>query len=91
VVDQVNKKLSERPVSADPQEIATYLNREVAPLLKRVRLTLDALLARILEGEGPPDVAADIGAIYMNKTGTVGSIIYVKTTDTVATGWVAVF
>lgn len=92
MVDPVNKKLSERPVSEDPKEIADYLNREVAPILKRVRLTLDALLARILEGEGSPEsfVTADKGALYLNQTGAPGSLLYVKTTDGVATGWLVV-
>ena len=93
MVDPVNKKLSERPVTADVDAIADYLNRELAPIVKRTRLTLDALLARILEGEGSPEavVTADRGAIYMNQTGIVGSLIWIKTTDDVATGWVAVF
>lgn len=93
MVDQVNRKLSERPVSSDPKEIADYLNREVAPIVKRVRLALDALLARVMEGEGSPEgvVAADRAAIYMRQDGTLGSLIYFKTTDTVSTGWVAVF
>ena len=93
MVDQLNKGLSARPVSSDPKEIADYLNREVAPLVRRLGLTIDALLARILEGEGSPEgsVTADIGAIYMNRTGIVGSIIYIKTTNGVATGWVAAF
>jgi len=93
MVDPVNKKLSERPVPADLELIAAYINRELAPVVKRTRLTLDSLLARVLEGEGTPEgvVTADIGAIYMNQTGIVGSIIYIKTTNGVATGWVAVF
>jgi len=93
MVDPVNKKLSERPVSADVDAIADYLNRELAPVVKRTRLTLDALLARILEGEGSPEgvVVADRGAIYMNQTGAPGSFLWCKTTDGVATGWVAVF
>jgi hypothetical protein len=93
VVDPVNKKLSERPVSADVDAIADYLNRELAPVVKRTRLTLDALLARILEGEGSPEgvVVADRSAIYMNQTGAPGSFLWCKTTDGVATGWVAVF
>lgn len=93
MVDPVNKKLSERPVTADVDAIADYLNRELAPIVKRTRLTLDALLARILEGYGSPEgvVVAERGAIYMNQTGIVGSLIWIKTTDDVATGWVAVF
>lgn len=92
MVDPVNKKLSDRPVSTDPQEIATYLNRELAPVVKRLRLTLDALLARILEGLGSPEglVTADRGAIYMNQSGAPGTLIYCKTTDGSNTGWVAV-
>lgn len=93
MVDQVNKKLSERPVAADVDAIADYLNRELAPIVKRMRLTLDALLARLLEGDGSPEgvKTADTGALYLNQTGAPGTLLYCKTTDGVATGWVAVF
>jgi len=93
MVDPVNKKVSDRPVSEEPKEIADYLNRELVPILKRVRLTLDALLARVTEGEGSPEgvVEADKGALYLRQDGAPGTFGYCKTTDSVATGWVAVF
>ncbi len=44
------------------------------------------------EGDGSPEgvLKADKGARYFNRTGSAGTLLYVKTTDrTVNTGWVA--
>lgn len=93
MVDPVNKKLSDRPVSDDPKEIADFLNRELSPIVRKTRLALDALLVRILEGDGSPEgvVSADKAAIYMQNDGTLGSLIWIKTTDASNTGWLAAF
>lgn len=89
MVDKLDKKLSQRPVLKT--DIEEYINRELAPIVEKLRLLTDALLDRYLEGEGSPEgvVTADKGALYQRQDGTAGSLLYVKTTDDSATGWLA--
>jgi len=83
----INRKLASRPVTKD--DLIEFVNRELVPLVERMRIALTGLQGNLIQGEGSPDgvVTADIGAIYQNTTGTVGSLLYAKTTNDVATGW----
>ena len=89
MVDKLDKKLSKRQVLKT--DIEEYINRELAPIVEKLRLLTDALLDRDLEGEGSPEgvVTADRGALYQCQDGAPGTLLYVKTTDGSATGWVA--
>jgi hypothetical protein len=89
VVDKLDKKLSARPVLKEDLEV--FVNRELVPIVEKLRLLTDALLGRLTEGEGSPEgvVTADIGAIYMRQDGTPGTLLYVKTADDSADGWMA--
>lgn len=44
------------------------------------------------EGNGSPEgvVTANKKKIYFNNTGSAGTLVYIKTTDTGNTGWVAI-
>ena len=89
MVDKLDKKLSTRPVLKKDLEV--FVNRELVPVVERLRLLTDALLSRYLEGEGSPEgvVTADTGAIYQRKDGTPGTLLYVKAGDDSNTGWTA--
>jgi hypothetical protein len=89
MVDRLDKKLSTRPVLKEDLEV--FVNRELVPIVEKLRLLTDALLLRYLEGEGSPEgvVTADKGALYQRQDGTAGSLLYVKTEDDTNTGWLA--
>ena len=89
MVDKLNKKLSQRQVLKTDME--EYLNKELAPIVEKLRLLTDALLDRYLEGEGSPEgvVTADTGAVYQRQDGTPGTLLYVKAGDDSNTGWAA--
>ncbi len=88
MVDRVNRKLSSKPVEKD--YLLDFVNKELVPVVERIRLTLDALQSVLIQGAGSPEglSLADKRALYQNTTGTVGSLLYVKTTDDETTGWV---
>lgn len=90
MVDRVNRKLSTKPVEKD--YLLDFVNKELVPIVERIRLTLDALQSVLIQGDGSPEgvVEADKGALYQNTTGTVGSLLYAKTTDDSSFGWVLV-
>ncbi len=90
MVDRVTRKLSTKPVEKD--YLLDFVNKELVPVVERIRLTLDALQSVLVQGYGSPEgvVEADKGALYQNAIGTVGSLLYVKTTDGASTGWVVV-
>jgi hypothetical protein len=90
MVERVNRKLSARAVEKD--YLLDFVNKELVPVVERIRLTLDALQSVLMQGDGNPEgvVEADKGALYQNTTGTVGSLLYAKTTDDANTGWVLV-
>jgi len=90
VVDKLNKKLSQRTVVKEDLEV--YINRELAPIVEKLRLLTDHLLDRFLEGEGSPEgvVEADKAALYLRQDGSPGTLVYVKTSDDSNTGWLAV-
>lgn len=90
MVDKLDKKLSQRPVMKEDLEV--YINRELAPIVEKLRLLTDQLLDRFLEGEGSPEgaVTADKAALYLRQDGSPGTLVYVKTTDGSSAGWLAV-
>jgi len=89
MVEPINRKVGSRPVEKD--QVHEYINRELQPLLNKLVTTLNLLLKRVVEGAGDPEnvVTADTGAIYMRTDGTVGTLLYMKTTDADNTGWIA--
>ena len=90
MVDKLDKKLSTRPVLTE--DLETFVNRELVPVVEKLRKLTDALLARYLEGTGDPEgvVVADRAAVYQRQDGGAGTLIYIKTTDDSSTGWLAV-
>ena len=89
MVRRVDRKLSARPVLKT--DVEDFINRELVPVVEKIRLLTEALLDRITEGEGSPEgvVDADIGAIYMRQDGTPGTLLYVKTSNASSSGWSA--
>lgn len=88
MVDKLDKKLSTRPVLKEDLEV--FVNRELVPVVEKLRLLTDALLSRYLEGTGSPEgvVVATTGAIYQRQDGTPGTLLYVKA-GSGSTGWTA--
>lgn len=90
MVDPINRKLSSRSVlKADLEE---FVNRELTPVVERLRLALSGMLGLLKSGEGSPEgvVTASPATIYQRTDGAPGTQIYVKQTGIEATGWVAV-
>lgn len=89
MVEKLDKKLSARPVLKEDLDV--FVNRELVPVVEKLRLLTDALLSRYLEGEGSPEgvVTADTGAIYQRQDGTPGALLYVKAGNDSNTGWSA--
>lgn len=58
----IEQQLSQKPVAADPQTIADFLNRELVPVTRRIRAVLNARLdlAATTFGDGVATVY-DIG------------------------------
>lgn len=90
MVDSINKKLGTRSVLKE--DIEVFINRELVPVVERLRLLTAELLTRYLEGDGSPEgvVTASRGAVYQRKDGGAFSSIYIKESgDDTNTGWVA--
>lgn len=89
MVEKVRGKLGSRPFKKE--DLEDYVNREQQPVVNEIRTKLNALLSRITEGEGSPEgvVTADTAAIYLRQDGGPGTLLYLKTTNNSATGWVA--
>jgi hypothetical protein len=90
MVDRVNRRLSSKPVEKD--YLVEFVNRELNPLVERLRLTLDAIQLFFLQGEGSPEgvVEAVPSSLYQRSDGTPGTLLYLKQTGTDASGWVAI-
>ncbi len=90
MVDKVDKKLSQRQVLKEDLEV--YINRELAPIVEKLRLLTSHLLDRFTEGTGSPEgiVLADKAALYLRQDGSAGFLLYIKTTDDTTTGWLAI-
>ncbi len=90
MVDPINRKLSTKPVDQD--YLLEFVNKELVPVVERLRLALSAILALSKSGEGSPEgvVEAGVGALYQRTDGTPGTLVYSKQTGSDATGWVAV-
>ncbi len=87
MVKKLDKKLSARPVLK--QDMEEFINRELAPIVEKLRLLTDALLSRYLEGTGDPEgvVTADKGALYQRQDGAPGTLLYVKESDGSSSDW----
>jgi hypothetical protein len=89
MADPINRKLSSRAVlKADMEE---FINRELVPVVEKLRLFTDAVAGVLQDGEGDPNgvVTASRPALYFDTTGGTGAALYYKTTDDSDTGWVA--
>ena len=84
---RIQKRVSDKPLTKE--DVVETLNRELVPIIRALLLSFNALFK---EGEGSPEglVLANIGAQYVDVNGVPGSIVYLKTTNNVATGWLAV-
>lgn len=89
MVDPINRKLSAKPVEKD--YLLDFVNKELVPVVERLRLTLAALFDIQYSGEGSPEgvVTAEPGSIYQRTDGGAGTSLYVKESGTGNTGWVA--
>jgi len=90
MVDPINRKLSTRPV--DQEYLLEFVNKELVPVVERLRLALSAILALSKSGEGSPEgvVTAGVGSLYQRTDGAPGTLVYSKQTGDGNTGWVAV-
>lgn len=90
MADPINRKLSSKPVEKD--YLLEFVNKELVPVVERLRLGFASLLGLIKSGEGSPEgvVTASPSAIYQRSDGAPGTFVYVKQTGTGSTGWVAV-
>lgn len=90
MADPINRKLSSKPVEKD--YLIEFVNKELVPVVERLRLALGSLLGLVKSGSGDPEgvVTASPSAIYQRSDGAPGTFIYIKQTGTDANGWVAV-
>lgn len=90
MVDPINRKLSSKAV--DQEYLLDFVNKELVPVVERLRLALSALLGTVKSGEGDPEgvVEAAVGSIYQRTDGGAGSSLYVKESGgSTSTGWAA--
>lgn len=89
MVDPINRKLSSKAVDKD--YLLEFVNRELIPVVERLRLALSTLLGLVKSGEGDPEgmVTASVGSIYQRTDGGAGTSFYVKESGDGNTGWVA--
>ncbi len=90
MVDPINRKLSSKPVEKD--YLLDFVNKELVPVVERLRLALAAQLLAWMSGEGSPEgvVSAPVATLYQRTDGAPGTQLYQKQTGTGDTGWVAV-
>jgi len=90
MVDPINRKLSSRAVLKSDME--EFVNRELTPVVERIRIALSGMLGLLKSGEGDPEgvVTASVGALYQRTDGAPGNLVYSKQSGDGATGWVAV-
>jgi hypothetical protein len=88
MVAKLDKKLSSRSVEKD--DVLEFINKELVPVVEKLRLLSNGLVDMLQSGEGSPNgvVSASRPALYFDTTGGAGSVYY-KTTDDSDTGWVA--
>lgn len=74
------------PYKDDEQKLPNRFNLWIERLRQQLRPIPD-----FLEGDGTPEgsVTAKRGTRYYNRTGGAGTYLYVKTSTTGNTGWVA--
>lgn len=72
MVDTVKKRLRERPVEADLDEIKEVLNREHGPTITEIRTRLN----EVINGLNPGDVVPAAGAVANYLEVTVGGVGY---------------
>ena len=86
----INQKLSSRAVSQE--DVVEALNREIIPVVEKIRLVLSGLALRFPTGTGSPEgvVEAAPGSLYQRTDGAPGTLIYRKDSGTDNTGWTAV-
>ncbi len=90
MVDPINRKLSAKAV--DKEYLLDFVNKELVPVVERLRLVLSSILALSKSGEGDPNgvVVASPGALYQRTDGAPGTFVYSKQAGDDANGWVAV-
>ena len=86
----INQKLSSRAVSQE--DVVEALNREIIPVVEKIRIVLSGLALRFPTGTGSPEgvVEASPGSLYQRTDGAPGTLIYRKDSGTGSTGWTAV-
>lgn len=86
----IDQKLSNRAVSQE--DVVEALNREIIPVVEKIRIVLSGLTLRFPTGTGSPEgvVEAAPGSLYQRTDGAPGTLIYRKDSGTGSTGWTAV-
>ena len=86
----INQKLSSRAVSQE--DVVEALNREIIPVVEKIRIVLSGLALRFPTGTGSPEgvVEAAPGSLYQRTDGAPGTLIYRKDSGTGSAGWTAV-
>lgn len=76
--------------------VSSQVNADGTPTLRKAEwieaMTRQVNLSTILTGTGSPEgaVTANPTALYMDESGSAGSILYIKQTGTGNTGWILV-
>ncbi len=90
-MDKLDKKLSSRAVLKE--DMGEFVNRELIPVVEKLRLLTNALLDTLNTCEGSPEgvITADPPSIRLRTDGAPGTQVYVKQSGVgTNTGWVAV-
>lgn len=90
MVAKVNKRLSSRSVEKD--DVLEFINRELVPVVEKLRLWTDAMSDFVSSGEGDPNgngIVLSRPALYVRTDAAAGSGVYYKTEDGTDTGWEA--
>ena len=72
MVDTVKKRLRDRPVEAQIEEIKELLNREHSPVITEIRTRFNELLDAL----NPGDVVATAGALVKYQQVVIGGVEY---------------
>ena len=90
MAEKPDKKLSAREVTKD--DLLEFINRELNPLVEKIRIALGETIDRFQSGVGSPEgvVAAVPSALYQRTDGAPGTLLYRKDSGAGSTGWTAI-
>ncbi len=90
MAEKPDKKLSSREVTKD--NVLEFVNRELIPLVEKIRIALGDTMDRYSSGPGDPEgsVIAAFPAVRVRTDGAPGTQVYLKVSGIGSTGWTAV-